>query len=220
MIKFENALIAFYGIMTVIVFIFMVIYGGLFDSVHSLLFREISFIISPYSLRENITAPLYRIYNLNLLIFSIVLYLRMPNIFAKVGAVYLGISALTGLLLLKFPIDPILLSNSYEGLIHIIVSSLTGFYIFIALLLFSFSFKKSKKFQYLSQFSFNVSLLILFGGFLTCIFALSNLPAHVGFTQKLPIALFLLWVVITAFWMLKSDNRVSYALARKSRKRR
>lgn len=220
MIKIENALIAFYGVMTVIVFILMITYGGLFDSVHSLLFREVSFIISPYSLRENITAPLYRIYNLDLLIFSMILYLRMPNIFAKVGAVYLGISALTGLLLLKFPIDPILLSNSYEGLFHIIVSSLTGIYIFIALILFSISFKKSKNFRYLSRFSFNISMLILLGGFLTCIFALSNLPAQVGFVQKLPIASFLLWVVITAVWMLKSDKRINYALISRNRRKK
>lgn len=211
MIKVENILIAFYGIMTVGVFIIMISFGGLFDSIHTTLFREVSYLISPYALRDDVTVPLFRLYNVNLLLFSLVLLLRLKNIFAKLGALYLSVSAVTGVLLVQFPLDPIRLSQSLTGSTHIIVSLLTGFYIMVALLLFGYSFKKNKNLKTLSTYSFEISFIILIAGFLTGIFAILSMPDYVGLTQKLPIAAFLAWIIMTAIWMLRSDRRINYA---------
>jgi hypothetical protein len=211
MIKLENILIAIYGIATVAVFLLMVTWGGLFDSVHTLLFREVSFLISPYSLTESTTVPLYRLYNINLLLFSLVLLLRLRNIFAKLGALYLAMSSVTGLLLLQFPMDPINLAKSFSGSAHIGVSLLTAFFILVALLLFAHSFKNNKNLVLLSKYSLIISFIILIAGFLTGLFAILSLPAYVGFVEKLPVAAFLFWIIITAVWMLHSDRRVRYA---------
>lgn len=210
MIKLENILITFYGLTTVAVFVIMVVYGGLFNSIQTLLFREVSFLISPYSLTEELTTPLYRLYNVNLFLFSIVLFLRLRNIYAKLGALYLSMSSVTGLLLLQIPMDPLHLANSASGAGHIVVAILTAFYIMVALMLFSYSFKKNKNLKLLAHYSLVVSIFMLIAGFLTGVFAMLSLPSYVGLTQKLPIAAFLFWIVMTALWMLKSDKRVKY----------
>jgi hypothetical protein len=211
MIKLENILIAFYGITTVAVFLLMVVWGGLFDSVHTLLFREVSFLISPYSLTESTSVPLYSLYNSNLLIFAIILFLRLRNMFAKIGALYLAMSSVTGLLLIHTPMDPIYLAKSYSGTLHIGVTLMTAFFILVALVLFGYSFKKNKNLMVLSTYSFFISTIILVAGFLTAVFALLSLPTYVGFIEKLPMAAFLFWIILTAIWMLHSDRRVRYS---------
>lgn len=218
MIKLENILIAFYGTATVVVFIIMIIYGGLFDSLHTLLFREVSFLISPYSLNDAITVPLYRIYNFNLLMFSIILLIRLHNIFAKLGALYLSMSALFSLLLIQFPMDPLGLSQSVSGSTHIIFVLIAGFYIIIALMLFGIAFKKNKNLTMLSSYSNEISFIIMIASFLTAVFALLSMPTYVGFFQKLPIAVFLLWIVITSIRIIRSDKRVKYTAKVKLRK--
>jgi hypothetical protein len=217
MIKLENVLISIYGMTTVLVFVIMVIFGGLFDSLHTLFFREVSFLISPYSLREDITVPLYRLYNVNLFLFSLVLIMRMRNVFGKLGALYLSMSSVTGLLLIQFPLDPIRLGQSLSGATHNIIALLTAFYIMVALLLFSYSFKESKNLKELSKYSFWISMIILVAGFFTGISAMLSLPAYVGILQKLPIAAFLLWIVLTAFWMLRSNWRMSGSKQKKKK---
>jgi hypothetical protein len=212
MIKVENIMIAIYGIATVVVFVIMIFFGGLFDSIHTLFFREISFLISPYSLFEDVTVPLYRLYNVNLFLFSLVLFIRLQNVFAKVGALYLSMSAVTSLLLAYIPMDAILLSRSLNGFTHIMITLLTGFYLLIAMSLFSYSLKRSKHLGMLAKYSFTVNIIILIGGFLTAVFALLSMPEYVGVIQKISIAAFLLWIVLTVISILHSDRRVNYGI--------
>ena len=73
LLQAENFLIAYTGVVGVFIFILMIFFGGIFNSVNSLLYREISFIISPYSSAKNITIPLFQLYNIHLIIFSILL---------------------------------------------------------------------------------------------------------------------------------------------------
>lgn len=211
MIKTENIFIAVYGSTTVLVFILMTVFGGLFNSLHTVLFREISFIISPYSLYQDITVPMYKIYNTCLLLFSLVLCLRMKNTFAKLGALYLSMSAVYGLLLVEIPMDAIQFSRSLSGFSHVVVTLLTGIFMLVALLLFGYGIRSNKNLLFISRYSFAVSMVILITGFLTGVFALLNMPEYVGFIQKLPIAAFLFWIILTAVWMLRSDRRVHYA---------
>lgn len=210
MIKLENSFIAIYGITTVIVFVAMVIAGGLFDSVRTVFFREVSFIISPYSLKESITVPLYSLYNIQLFMFSLVLFIRMKNIFARFGALYLSLSAIFGIILIRFPMDPRGVSGSLSGTTHIIFVMFTVVHIVIAIALLSYGFRNNKNLRLLSKYSTEISIIILFASLLTGIFAFLSMPAYVGFFQKLPMAAFLGWILITSVWMIKSDKRVKY----------
>ncbi len=219
MIKVENIFIAIYGIITVIVFLLMVTFGGLFNSLHTLYFQEISFLISPYSLYEDITVPLYRLYNVNLLLFSVVLVLRLHNMFARLGALYLAMSAVTSLLLIVVPMDALQLSRSTNGHAHIIIVLLTASFTVIALWLFSYSFSSNKNLNNASKYSFVISMIILVAGLTSALFAVFNMPQYVGIIQKLPVLAFLVWIVMTAYWILRSDRRVHYRFTKLKKKK-
>lgn len=210
MIKIENIFIALYGIITVIVFILMLTFGGLFNSLHSLYFQEISYLISPYSSNHEVAIPLYRLYNLCLLLFSILLILRFQNIFAKIGAMYLVLSAVSSLLLVEVPMDPLQFSHSYSGLAHILIAMLTVVYIVSAMVLFGYTFRKNRNLSFVSKYSFVISIIVVCGGLLSGIFALLNMSAYVGIIEKLPIIAFLVWISMTAIWVLQSDKRIHY----------
>jgi hypothetical protein len=215
MIKLENLLIAFYGVTTVAVFLTMISIGGLFDSFNAVFFREVSFLISPYSLKSSLTIPLFRLYNIHLFLFSVVLLLRLRNIFARLGALYLSLSAVMSVALIRFPLDPLGISQSLSGSSHILIVLITVVYIAAALALFGYGFKSSKRFHLLSVYSSEVSLLFLAASFITAVFALLSMPAYVGLFQKLPIAAFLGWIVLTSFLIVKSDRRLKYGINRK-----
>lgn len=207
--KFENVFIASYGVLTVVVFLLMIYFGGLLNSVNTLLYREISFLISPYSLQQTITVPLYQLYNFNLFIFSFVLLIRLPNIFAKLGALYLIGSAIIGLLLIHFPMDPRGFGDSLTGNQHILVAALQSFCIVIGILYISNGF--TRKLQWLSQASHAISIIILLAGLVIGVFALFSMREYVGLLEKLPIAAFMLWILLTSWGILQSDNRINYA---------
>jgi hypothetical protein len=217
MLKLENLLIACYGISTVVMFLVMVISGGLFDSLHTVLFREISFYISPYAPHNTITIPLYRVYNFDLLMFSLLLFIRLRNVFAQIGAMYLSLSSIVSLLLVQFPLDPINLGHSLAGVLHIAVACLMACYMIVALILLWKGLQKSKRTSLLARYSFELSIVIVLAGFLTALFALLNMPAYVGLVQKLPIVAFLGWILFTALWIIRSDKRVKYHLLTRKR---
>lgn len=210
MIKLKNILIAVYGLLTVSVFILMIMAGGLFNSVNALLYREISFIISPFTINGFITIPLYRLYNILLFIFSALLFLRTTNLYIRLGSLFLSMSVIFGLLLIRYPLDPSGESVSFTALSHISIAIIIVLYIFTALTLFGYGFKRYKNLSFLYNFSTELSVIILFLGFAAGVFAYLKMPAYVGLFQKLPIMSFLVWIVVTSLAMLKSDKRIKY----------
>jgi len=106
--------------------------------------------------------------------------------------------------------DPLGISKSFSGSTHILLTLLTFFYITVALVLFGYAFKKNKHFLILSTYSFEISLIILAAGFLTGISAIFSMPSYVGFFEKLPVASFMAWIILTSFFVIRSDRRIKY----------
>ncbi len=210
MLKLENLSIALFGLVTVFVFLLMLSLGGLFESVKSFLFLEVSFLISPYTPLKDLTIPIFQYYLYFLFLFSFALTVRMRSAYAKVGGLYLLLSAVIGLILLKYPLDPGRISGSVAGVTHISIVLFMSLYTAVALYLLAYAFKNTNNLSWLSSYSMLVCLLLLFGGFATGIFAIFSLPIYVGLTQKLPIASYLFWILLTAFGMLKSDKRIHH----------
>lgn len=210
MLKIENILIASYGIITVIVFIALLVAGGLFASLHAFLFREVSFIVSPYVPVRDITIPLYQAYNYYLILFSFVLSHRMASIYAKLGSLYLILSAIVGLILVQYPLDPHGISGSTAGMLHIVIVLFMSFYTTVALLLLSYAFKRTRHLRWLANYSTGISLCIAVISFVTGVFAFFSKPYYVGITEKLPIGIFLSWIILTGIGILHSDNRIKH----------
>jgi hypothetical protein len=208
--KTENLLIATFGGITVLTFICLLFFGGLFQSINTFLLVEISFLISPFTPLKAFTIPIYQTYNFYLILFASVLILRLNNKYGKVGGLYLLISGILGLLLVQFPMDPRGISESDAGMTHISVLLVMAFYTSSALFLLGYTFYHSKNLQWLSPLTFLTSAVLLSIGFLTGIFALLSMPTFVGITEKLPIAAYLGWILLTSYGMLKSDHRIKY----------
>jgi hypothetical protein len=210
--KIENLLIALFGIITVSTFILLLFFGGILNSVSSLLFTEVSYIISPYTPLGELSVSIYKYYLYFLILFSLALCIRLPNIYAKIGALYLLTSAAMGLLLLNYPMDPRGISSSEQGITHILMVLFMGLYLAVSLVLLGFAFGKSKNLKWLSQFSLWVCIIILTAGFISGSFALFSMPSYVGLTQKIPIGIYLAWILLTGLGMLKSDRRIKHYL--------
>lgn len=210
MLKIENLLITSYGVITVLVFTSMLVVGGLFDSLQSLLFREVSYIVSPYISTSDFTIPLYQLYNYYLILFAFALSLRMKSVYAKLGSLHLILSAMIGLSLVQFPMDPQGKSASYTGITHIVIVLFMCLYIMVALVLLAYAFKRMKRLRWLSNYSVILSFILLYLGFFTGIFALLSMPHYVGVIEKLPIAVFLFWIILTAVGMVHSDKRIKH----------
>lgn len=210
MLKIENLLIMIFGMVSVAVFILMIFKGGLFESANIFWFREVSFLVSPYSHATNVTTPLYQIYNYALIFFAFVLSFRMHSNFAKLGSLYLMISAMIGLMLVQFPMDPRGISGSQQGITHIATVLFMAFHVSVALLLLAAAFKRISHLRWLSRYSVLTCILLVVASFFTGVFALRSMPEYVGLLQKMPIIVFLSWILITSVGMLYSDKRIKY----------
>jgi hypothetical protein len=203
----ENFLVAYTGIVSVFIFILMILFGGIFETINSLFFREISFLISPYSATKYLTVPLFQLYCFHLLLFSLFLNLRFHNILSKLGAIYLLAASMAGFVLLVFPMDPRGISGSVAGITHITVTLIMTMLVVMALFLLSRGLKNAQKFHWLSQFSFLLASVLLISGFITGVLAVLSLDYLVGLTERLPIILFLVWIFCAALGVLYSRKR-------------
>ena len=136
----------------------------------------------------------------------------MRNFFAKLGSVSLGVSAVIGLILIWFPMDPPLMPPTIKGLIHISVVLIMSLFIVIALSLFGKAFKHMTNLVWLSKYSYSISIILFTAASITGLFALVHDSSLVGLTEKLPIGAFLSWILLVAIGILKSDKRIKYYL--------
>jgi len=212
MLKILNVFISYFGIITIIVFLFLIIFGSILDPRSQLLFREISYFISPYMSGKKITIPLFQLYNLTLIVFSLGLSLRMHNIFAKFGSLSLALSGVVGIILIWFPMAPPHMPQTIDGLLHVFTAFIMSFCIVTAILFFGKAFEHMANLAWLSQYSFGISLILFLSTIVTGLFAVFQDSSLVGLTEKLSLGAFFFWILLVAVGILRSDKRVNYNL--------
>jgi hypothetical protein len=213
MLKIENLLVSFFGITTVFTFVLVILAGGILSSPEAIIFKEVSFAISPYSSFQDLTVPLYVAYNICLLLFSFCLLIRLQNLGGKFGAFYLFCSAIIGIALIYFPMDPQGISESIQGSSHIAILLLISTFAIIGLLLLAIAFKKTSNLRYLTAYSNDIALILLAAGLITGASALLSNRILVGTIEKIPIIAFLIWILATSLGILNSDKRIkSYGI--------
>lgn len=212
MIKTANVLIAAYGVITVVIFLSVIAIGVYMYPQTSTFSKEISYFLSPYYPGTRTTIPLFHLYNLTLLVFSIVLTFRIRNRSARLGSLCLSYSAIIGIILVRFPIDKPSTQLTATGIAHILLVLVMSIYIFTSLLFFGRAFKHMKHLKWLSGLSFFLAVFLITAAAITGIMAGFNIP--VGTLEKIPIGSFLLWVLLVAFGLLNSDKRIRYTIIR------
>lgn len=209
MLKIENLIVAFWGIISLLVFIIFILIGSLYDVKDQFFSREFSYFISPYLAGNAITIPLFQFYNIALVFFSIGLFIRFTQVYARIGSMQLFFSAIVGLILIMFPMENPLLPQTLAGLIHVIIVTIMMLFIVNALLYFSKAFLHYSHLVWLSPISYWIAMVLLVFGGLSGIFAYYNRDL-VGLAEKLPVGAFLLWIFLVTIGILKSDKRVKY----------
>lgn len=208
--KILNILTTFFGFIAVISFFFVIIFGYYLDSKHQLLYREISYFISPYISGKYITIPLFQLYNLMLIVFSLGLCLRMQNNFAKFGSLFLALSGVAGVFLVRFPMAPPNMPQTTDGLIHIAVAFIMSLSITFGLLLLGKAFEYTTNLMWLTKYSYGIGIILFFATLITGLFAIIRDSSLVGLTEKLPLGAFLFWLFLVASNILYSDKRIKY----------
>jgi hypothetical protein len=210
MLKIENILIAFYGILTIVFFLALIILG-IDGSENALLFREVSYFISPYVPQNVSTVFIFQCYNLLLLIFSSLLSFRLNNYYAKLGSLCLSFSGIIGLVLIHFPMDPLRRSDTYAGLSHIFLVMMMSVYIIIAMILFGYSFKHREHLRWLTNISYAMSIFLCIASALTGVIAFYD-SQLVGLWEKFPIVAFLMWIALLVIGVVEADKRIKYVV--------
>src|SRR5688500_8018140 len=196
--KTINHITALFGIITVFLFILIGPFGGYYRSLSHFLFQEVSYSISPYTPYNEVSVPLYKQYNLYLVLFSTILGIKLKNPYAKLGALYLSFAGVVGFLLLHFPMDADGSGQTIVGMSHNMFAMILSIYISVALLLFVYAFKRVKKLQRLSVFTHYISIFFLTTSFLTGIFAFMSKPLFVGLIERFAVGAYLLWIIVVA----------------------
>lgn len=209
MLKIENLIVAFWGVISLLIFIVFILIGTLLDAKSYFLSREFSYFISPYLAGNAITIPLFQLYNIALIFFSLGLFIRFNQLFARLGSMQLFFSAIVGLILIMFPMENPLLPQTLAGLIHVIIVTIMMLFIVNALLYFSKAFLHYSHLIWLSSISYGIALVLLVFGGLSGIFAYYN-RSLVGLAEKLPVGAFLFWIFLVSVSIIKSDKRVKY----------
>ncbi len=205
-----NIITALFGCITVLLFILLGVSGGFYNSIHTFLFQEVSYSISPFTEYKEFTVPIYKQFNLYLLLFAVLLGIRLKSPLAKLGSLYLSFAAVVGFVLLKFPMDAEGRGDTLEGLSHNIYTIILSLYITVALFLFVYAFRKIKRLLWVSKFTFTIAVTFLCTSIVAGIFAFLSKPLYVGFLERFAIGIYLFWIVVVAFSMLQSNKRATY----------
>lgn len=209
MTKIKKIIIAFLGIVTVVIFLLLVNIGVYLDVKDTLVYREVSFFISPYMKGTAVTVPLYQIYNIILFLFSLSLFVLLHNLYAKIGAVHIAISAIISMLLLFFPMDRPDMPQTMAGMAHNIVVLSISLFLVTGIFFFGMAFQRTDNLKWLAKYSYIISITLLAGSFITVIFAYSD-RSLVGLIERLPLGAFLFWIILVAIGILLSDRRFTF----------
>ncbi len=166
--------------------------------------------LSPFIPVQDLTVPIFLLYNFFLFLFSLFLGIRIRNHFVRLGALSLAMSSIIGIILLSFPMDPNGDPTTIVGFQHNIIVISMSLYIILSLLLFFYGFKKTRNFSTLAKYSLLVGIIISLTGLFTGIAAFLSLSRYVGILERLPVTAFLIWVFRTSENILKSDKRTKY----------
>ena len=194
-----------FGIIGPIIYILAVIIGGALRSDYSFLYNTISELTLANAPNLVLMSILFGIYNFSILIFGIGAFLdnEVDNSRKyKAAALMLSIIGFLGLLLLFFPQDPRNASVTFQGTIHIVIAGITSLFTLISVLLIGINFRKVKEMKLFSAYSFFSFALILVSGGAAAVSVGIN-SAYGGLFERITIFVFMIWVIIFSYLIIK-----------------
>jgi len=194
------------GIGAVGVYLFATILGGFLFPHYSHISQAISELVGSHAPTRTLLNPIFLLYNLLLVGFTIGLYTKWNNKFTKLGAITLVILCIASILMWWFPMDSRGYPATQNGLVHIILASIESLATIIATFLFGFGLKKKE--HLLSKISITAGISLLIIGPIAGFTVTQNSP-FMGFVERITIGIFLLWVFIFSIIILKKNENIN-----------
>jgi hypothetical membrane protein len=197
-----------FGIIGPVVYILAVFIGGAIRHDYSALYNsvsELSMVNAPNRLLMDV---LFGIYNISLYIFGLGAYLDSSvddSRKYKAATIMLTIIGILGVMVLIFTQDPRGAPATLNGTLHIILSGITAALTIISILLVGLSFNKYAKMKLFSWYSYIISLLIFVSGGVGAA-SLSNNSSYGGLFERITIFLFMIWLIIFSYVLLKRSK--------------
>ncbi len=192
------------GLAAVAVYLVAVTVGGLLYPGYSHVSQDVSQLTSTNSpVRELMN--IFFVYNLLVAIFGIGLYLLDKKLVSRIGSVFVIGIGILGLIIGFFPINTRGTELTLTGIMHLIIVSIVSLLTVGTGFLFWFAFKKTAL-DLFARISLWVGILFLISG---PIAGFTVLSPYAGLFERVPIGLFLFWILATSIIMLRTKFRGS-----------
>lgn len=197
-VRGTNKLHWYSGIVAIVVYIFALAIGGLLYPGYSHISMDVSQLTSTNSPIRNFMS-VFLIYNLMVAYFGLGLYKLAEKTVAKVASLFIILIGLLGFLITWFPINTRGTEITFIGVMHIIIVSVISLMIVVSGFLFWIAYKKT----HIHSFA-KLSLVAGIGFVISGpIAAINVLSPYAGLYERIPIGIFLFWMITTSFLMLK-----------------
>lgn len=198
-----------FGIIGPVVYILAVFIGGALRHDYSALYNSISELSMTNAPNKLLLDVLFGIYNLFMIIFGLGAYLDTKINSKKYNAatIMLIVIGILGLMVLVFTQDPRGAPETLNGILHIVLSGITAALTIISVILVGLSFKSFINMKLFSWYSYITGTLIfIFGGAGAASIA-NNSPIG-GLFERITIFLFMIWVIILSYILLKEYDKI------------
>jgi hypothetical membrane protein len=195
-----------FGIIGPVVYILAVFIGSALRHDYSAFYNSISELNNANTPNKLFLDVLFGIYNISLLIFGLGAYLDSSNKSKKYNAatLMLVIIGVLGLLVLIFTQDPRGTPATLNGTIHIILSGITAAFTIISIILVGLSFRKYTQIKLFSWYSYITAVLIFVSGGVAA-GSFANNSAYGGLFERITIFLFMIWLIIFSYILLRRN---------------
>jgi hypothetical membrane protein len=193
-----------FGIIGPVVYILAVFIGGALRHDYSALYNSISELSMANAPNKLLMDVLFGIYNLFIIIFGLGAYLdtKIDSKKFNAAAIMLVVIGILGLMVLVFTQDPRGATATLNGTLHIILSGITAALTIITVLLVGLSFKEFVNMKIFSWYSYLTGIFIFISGGAGAASIANNSPIG-GLFERITIFLFMIWVIILSYILLK-----------------
>jgi hypothetical protein len=193
------------GLLAASLYTIGVFLGGLLWSNYSHVSQPISELLMDGAPNLSILLPIFTLYNLLLISFSVTIYRHGENRLIKAAGILLFFVGFSGIMMNIFPQDPVNTYLTFPGLMHLVFAGLAAVGSILSIFLGGLGFNRATQDKKFKLLSITLGLIVIVFGGLTPI-AISKFPMHFGVFERITIFSFIVWLAIFSYRIYKSET--------------
>jgi hypothetical membrane protein len=210
-VKMRNRILLLCGVLAPLVYIVAVVLGGILRPGYSHIAQYVSELIEGGAPNKAILDPLFAIYNILTIAFSIGLFLYVRSLsenrrkkVGMAGALVLAAEGIFGLVTVFFPQDPIGSPATSTGTLHIVLASLSSLTTMLTMLLLGLWFQVIPALHGDGVYSFSSLAVVFLSGGLAASTIANPGPVN-GLIERVTIFGFLQWLFVIGVRTYRSE---------------